>query len=495
MKLVYLPVDSRPCNARFPIALLHAAGIDCDTPPMKIMDHFTRPSDTEAVGAFITQKTRDADALILAVDQLAYGSLLASREEDVSQEEAMRRVRRVAEWKRVNPRLRIIAFNTIMRSSIGTLCAGDLEHHFAITAYSQAAHRAMLSGDPSDERDARRVAETIPEALLSKYHKVRSRNHAVNRACVDLCGRGVIDRLLLLQEDSQPFGFHKLEQAALEKAMAAQPAGTDITLHNGTDEGGCLCAAAFTPVPLKLHISALGNESLAFTAKYEDRPFMRNIESHCRFAGITLTDEAQADKILCVLTPGDAPQKDALSPQMPPHAEMARLAGLARELASRMGGEKPVGLLDVYYANGGMLAFMEALSAHADPLSLCAYAAWNTASNALGTTLAQLALGVDPSQNRRFTAERLLDDLLYEGGVRHRLQTELAARDEDVLRLADAAYAGERLSELMGLTAAESPVFSRHQVRAKFCLPWPRTFEIDVRDIAIAPKKEALADV
>lgn len=480
MKLVYLPIDSRPCNARFPVQLLQCAGVDCVVPPMQDMDYFTQPSDHNKIWSFLVRETKEADVLILAVDQLAYGSLLASRENDVSVQEALRRVQAITRLKEANPALRIFGFSIIMRASTSTLKKEDIVHHHAVTAYSQAAHRAQMSGTDKEKKEAEDIAATIPAAVLQKYHEVRERNHAINRACVAFTSQGVMEHLLLLQEDSQPFGFHKLEQKVLLEEIEKSGVKDRVVLHNGTDEGGCLCAAKVAASPFKLYVHELGGGECGFIAKYEDRPFMENIQSHCKFAGIALTNMQDADKILCVLTPGNEPQKDVLSPAAESSEIIESHNALARELASLLAFEKPVALLDVYYANGGSASFMEALSKQMDVLKLSAYAAWNTASNALGTVLAQLALGNEQGRNAAFTVERLLDDLVYQSTIREQLESALAEVGEDPYHLQNKTAAESLLRVCLHQAIQQNRIFAQYDIEADAYLPWPRTFEAGI---------------
>jgi len=464
----------------FPVQLLGCAGIPCAVPGDGAADYFTRPSDFTAVKRFLTNAVGEADTLILSVDKLVFGSLLASREDGITAEEALARLQWITELKQQSPHLRIIAFSILMRSSISTLRTEDIACHHAVTVYSQARHRAAISGDPQDEKAAKEIGDGIPPKMLAKYLRVRERNHAVNLACVGFVREGVFDRLLLLQEDSQPLGLHRLEQQSLAREIGASFAGR-VTLHNGTDEAGCLCAALAAAKPLKLHVRALGNDSLDFIAQYEDRPFVENIRSHAQFAGIRLTSSLEeADKVLCVLMPGGAPQRDILHPMAETDDERARFAVLARELAGVMASGRPVGLLDVRYANGGSPGFGEALAGCVSPLSLAAYAGWNTASNALGTVLAQLALGEDAAKNRLFTAERLLDDLIYQGTVRGRLQEALIREGQDPYHLADKPGAERLLVRYMEEALLQTPVLDGYVMDAGYALPWPRTFEAAV---------------
>lgn len=477
MRVAYLPLDSRPCNAKFPVSLLQAAGIPCQTPNPQDMDCYTQPSNHARIRAFLSQAAQQADVLLISTDQLVYGSLLASRADTLPEPEALARLSLLTTLKAEHPALRIVAFSVVMRASISTLKAADLVHYDAFTAYSQAAHRAQETGDTSQ---ADQIRAQIPADLLAHYHRVRKRNHAVNRACISLAAQGALETLLLLQEDAQPYGFHRMEQQALQQDITRLNCARQVTLHNGTDEGGCLCAAKIAGNPLRLHVRAIGNADLSFVAKYEDRPFRANIESHCAFAGISLVPRDEAEAILYVLTPTDAGQTDVPRPEAIPPSTRATLALGVAELADALRGNLPVALLDVCYANGGALPFMEALAHHISPLRLAGYAAWNTASNALGTVLAQLALARDSQQNTRFTAERLLDDLLYESDIRFRLRDALEAMGEDPLGLRDKPQADHILGDLMREAAHQSPVFAGTNITADYALPWPRTFEIDV---------------
>ena len=202
MNVLYLPLDSRPCNYRFPVQLLNMAGHDCLVPAPDQMDYFRKPSHHATIREFLLENAAHADALILSVDQLAYGSLLASRDTHVSTEEALDRLQLVRTLRQAYPSLLIVAYGVILRSSISTLRTQDIAWHNLITEYSQAAHRAALSALPQDQAELQRITALLPQEMRDAYHQVRERNHTVNRHCIDFLREGTFDRLLLLQEDS-----------------------------------------------------------------------------------------------------------------------------------------------------------------------------------------------------------------------------------------------------------------------------------------------------
>ena len=239
MNIVYLPIDSRPCNARFPAQLLAMSGFSCRVPKPGDMDYFRTPAPHQPIADFLVRETAAADVLILSVDQLAYGSLLASREYDVGEEEALSRVEWIATLKARNPQLKILAFSIVMRSSTSTLRAEDVVHHRAVTAYSQAFHRARISQSAEDRAEADRLAASIPGKILEKYHRVRARNHAVNRARCPL-SKG--------RDRPGPAAAGGFAAAGVSQAGAGDLAADmdrlgvkeKVFLHNGTDR-----AAAF----------------------------------------------------------------------------------------------------------------------------------------------------------------------------------------------------------------------------------------------------------
>ncbi|MBR1559735.1 MAG: DUF4127 family protein [Clostridia bacterium] len=94
MKVLFLPVDSRPCNRLFPKQLLEWCGVECILPPEEVQDHFTQPSDWQGIQAFLTEHAAEADARAISLDQLCFGSLLGSRELDMTEAQALERL----EW-------------------------------------------------------------------------------------------------------------------------------------------------------------------------------------------------------------------------------------------------------------------------------------------------------------------------------------------------------------------------------------------------------------
>jgi len=465
MRVVCLPLDSRPCCARFPAQLAQWCGVACVTPPPSEMDDFTRPAPFSASRAFLERELPGADAAVICVDHLCYGSLLASREESVSEREALDRLNRLVELRRRHPSMPVHGVSVILRASISTLASGDLEAYRAMTGYSVWCDIADETGDADARRRADEFRALIPADILRKYHAVRRRNHAVNLRCVELVKSGVLDSLALLMEDAQPHGFHRREQRALLRRIDGD---ARVTLRNGADEGAAIgvMKAALCGGTVAADVVWLGCPGGRFIARYEDRPFRENADAALAYAGVRPTPGA--DPVLAIACPPDGLQGEAGET-----AGAASVPSMARAIDELIDAGRRVYLLDLLSANGGSFALLDALSA---PQRLCGYCAWNTASNALGTIVAQLVSDAMAGRaNLVFRNERFLDDLFYESRVRQALNERLRALGEDPFRLADKARAEQLLRACYD--ALEHPLL-KSVGSWQVSLPWARTFEV-----------------
>ncbi|MBR4443999.1 MAG: DUF4127 family protein [Clostridia bacterium] len=463
MRVVCLPLDSRPCNLLFPQQLARWCGDVCAVPDASEMDDFTRPASFESTRAFLERELPGADAAVISIDRLCFGSLLASREESVSESEALGRLAWLAKLSESWPRIPFYAFSVIIRASISALASGDLDSYHAMADYSAWSDIADETGDAEARRRAREARERVPAAILRKYHAVRARNHAVNRRCVELARTGVFDSLELLMEDAPPHGFHRREQRELLRLTGGD---SRVSLRNGADEGGAIgvMKAALRGEPVDAEVIWLGCPEGDFIARYEDRPFRENLDRALAYAGVRATPGAT--RALVIACPPDGRQGECGETNAPEGTPP-----IARAVDALIAAGKQVYLLDLLGANGGSFALMERVAAP----RLCGYSAWNTASNALGTIVAQLVSDAKAGKaNIAFRNERILDDLFYESRVRQALNEKLRALGEDPYRLADKPNAERMLRE--EYAALKHPLLDMVGPYA-VSLPWSRTFE------------------
>ncbi|MBQ7488598.1 MAG: DUF4127 family protein [Clostridia bacterium] len=478
MKVLYLPLDSRPCNYVFPVQMARWSGAECAVPPLEMMDHFTKPGNWEAIRGFLEQEMENADALAVSIDQMCYGSLLASRENAVSLTEANARLEFLNRLHEKYPDKPIHAWNVILRSTISTLRLADREVYLAVTAYAESSDRYSLLHAEADRVRMEEAKAQIPPEILEQVNTVRRRNHRVNMRCLEWRKQGVISTLAFLMEDSQPYGFHRKEQRTLMQRMEGVQ---DTYLHNGADEGGCMGMAKALDAPsISVDVRWTGRPDGRFIAKFEDRQFSANLRDNMYYLG--MREDENADIALVISSPPDGQQGDYHEEAY--QIEPAALDAMAAEIEQLLSEKKRVYLLDELCANGGC----PELLCRIDAGKLAGYSAWNTATNAMGTILGQIVTdALRDAPNVQLRNERFMDDMIYESIIRRSLDRELPAAGEDPYNLKDPEPVERTINERYR-TLAGDPAFAgvfsaiREIGDGYMTLPWPRTFEVQAHN-------------
>ena len=117
MRLAVLPIDSRPCNTQFVHELVRWAGAECVLPPAQAMDDFHRPAPYAMTRQFLETELSLCDAAVISLDHWCFGGLLASRDDQVTTEEALSRVADLTALLRAHPDVPVYMSSIIMRSS------------------------------------------------------------------------------------------------------------------------------------------------------------------------------------------------------------------------------------------------------------------------------------------------------------------------------------------------------------------------------------------
>lgn len=117
-KVVYLPLDERPCNYDFPYLLAEGSdAISVVRPPLDAMGKKKTPADCQAICDFLISECHDADYLVLALDTLLYGGIIPSRLHYLDTDILGERLKVVEEIKKANPGIHVSAFSRKQRSS------------------------------------------------------------------------------------------------------------------------------------------------------------------------------------------------------------------------------------------------------------------------------------------------------------------------------------------------------------------------------------------
>lgn len=482
--LLLVPLDARPCTYRFPKDLAAIAALPVLAPPPAMLGDLHRPADADALARWLQTHAPQASALVLALDTLAYGGLIPSRRQPIPLSAVQERLGILRALKAAHPALPVYGFSVTMRLSNSNDATEEKPYWstYGRLIYRHSYHldKYALEGDVQDLRLAEEAQAQIPPEILEDYRGTRARNFAINRMLVDWTAEGLLDLLLLTQDDTSRFGFNVQEQRQLRAEVDARGLAGRVLIYPGADEVAAVLVGrhlnrlhGLTP---SFHLETSTPEGGAIVAMYEDRPLARTVAGQVEAVGGRLvSDPAEADVRLMLNTPSSGQGDLALRLDLErPDTPERELGPFAQAIGT---SAKPVALADVAYANGADPRLMPLLDS---PLRLAAFAAWNTAGNTLGTVVTQASAFLamrDPAAQEQFLLDRLADDYLYQTILRPQLQRELKEGRE----IADLER--ELGMRLAALWQEHFPSLAISGLRAS--LPWQRLFEADIRVLRV----------
>lgn len=490
--LAILPLDDRPCNLLFPSQIGAIAGSRVVVPPRSALGHFKKPGHAEELQTWL-RDLPEVEALVVSIDMLAYGGLVASRRSSTSVDDARARLKVLQEWRAARPETPIYAFNILMRLAITMDSDAAIPHYYNVMRWARLADEAERFKSEYLCEQLKAVEDLIPPEVLLEYRAARARNHEINLQMVSWLQEGIFDFLVIAQEDCTEYGLHRREQDEILAKVSELSVSDRFALHPGADEGALTLLARHwnTDVRFGLHVS--NAEGMKQIAAFEDIPYESSLRSHVRaMRGQLVSAGETADIELFVNAPVGSSQKEEKEEDRNARRESVVL--FAESILHAVEAGQKVAVCDVAFPNGADDLLMRELEKREVLGKLAAFGAWNTAGNTTGTVLAQSAAliaaergGADATEtqqlNRRFLFERLLDDWCYQSKVRSRLDT--MARERGISPLSMNGEAGiveaaakAELKPLAHMLAARQ--FESNLDRIDIQLPWGRTFEVEV---------------
>ena len=506
-RILLVPLDTRPPCRQF----VQNAGLIADTeilsPPHEILDYYSQPGDTHAVMEWLDTHMDDAEAVILSVDQLLYGGLLTAREADRSPEELDAFIQALTALAQRHPHTPIYAFSILPRISPPDSIDGYQERKL-LMKYSRRLDALTQAGEADNSAELADLREKIPAASLQKYLALFAKNAHLNEKLSLLAKDGILTRLIIGQDDGEVLGIPNMEKQRLRSFLAQEGISeTQVCITHGADEIALTLLA-------ELRAKALGSCHPRIYLAYNDpatpelvMPYMASsTEETARekiqmLQGEIVTDPADADFILYL----SCGTKDSLS---------GRQANV-RQIQDWLAEGRRIALVDLsehFQAQEVLLPFL--LRADVPLQSLLAYAGWNTASNSIGTALAQSILceaQLRQSQNQAdalrtvqanltFLNNRCLEDYYYLKDVIELVDTSLRKAGYTNVNDLDLEHnyrwTNVMLREAMqqrirtykhtrsfrAPVTIDTPVGPLHiqarDLTADMSYPWPRTFEI-----------------
>jgi len=499
VKLLFIPLDDRPATRDAVLDLAAAAGIEVMTPERATLGGRDRGADVPAIWTWLHGALRgDAPAACIAsAEMLCFGGLVAAR-------------RSPRHWRNLLPWLdeihtlaaRVPTYLSAVIPRTPTSGGGSEDppywetHGDALREYAAAADRFGWMGDTASRRSLTEALARLPSDVVEDLFQHRRRHLLINTELLIAAAQGPLRALLIGQDDTAASGLSRMDREALERLasrVASQEAGTPrVFLTSGADELGATLfarwlneAAAATPA---VRIAYTFPDAREHVAAYESTPLLQSVRDHVLASGCRIVD-GDEDILLWVHNFAEEQQREAR--EQPDPRQDAHGAAAARALVDATeSSERVVAVADVRYANGADRALVEALLRQAGFGGVQAYAAWNTAGNALGSAIAQGVTAFHVQRGagsgsldaaRQMLITRLLDDWGYQAVVRPRLARLVGERGGDPATLGP--LEGEVESAATAAIAEEvvpliSSSFDHRITVHRVAFPWRRLFEV-----------------
>ena len=399
--LVLLPIDDRPAVGQFAQMIGRIADHEVAMPPRELLGRFTQPGNVAKLDEWLrAQDYRKVDALIVSLDMLCYGGLVASRTHAASEESALRQLEFFRWFKKQHPRKPVYVFSTIKRVA-PTATAKTRGTHDKLARWAELKDRVAKTNDDKLKTELAQLESELAPSAIADDLAARKRNLNVNLAALELVKQNLINEMVLLQDDAREFGLHRQDQAKLRERLKELKLETRVPIYNGADEGSLslVSRAILDKFQSKARIAVVysSEKSKTTIAPYEDHPLQFTVESQIRAAGgVVVKDNEPFDYRLYVNAPA---------------TERGEFNQFVGKLLAELKAQRPVALADLLFPaphhSGADERLIEALKREKLIDALVGYAAWNTAGNTLGTAI--------PAANLRTFFRNKLNDLAVRG--------------------------------------------------------------------------------
>ncbi|QYR23609.1 DUF4127 family protein [Paenibacillus sp. sptzw28] len=511
-KIVYLPLDERPCNAKFPMQIAASSDLKLTAPPRSLLGNKKQPAPYGALKDWLIAETVQADILIISLDMLVYGGIVPSRLHHLSGRECSERFGTLIECRKRNPWLRIYAFNLIMRAPACNSSDEEPDYYeefgVRLARNGWLSDKTIREGLSDEERlELQQIRSELPETVTRDFIGRRETNTTVNHMAVDLVRQGAIDFLIIPLDDNAKYGYSSHEQRQLLLSAEKHQLLDRIHIYPGADEIGCtLLARVFCELKNyrpEIYIRHSSTNGPFVIPKYEDRSLGESIKSHITAAGAFIADSsAAADAILMVNSPPAgqydmAETSQSFSERHASYFSEVNLREFAQAIDVYTEKGKMVALADVGTCNGADEPLMKLISKSGLLPRISAYAGWNTSGNTLGTVIAhaiiesfyrkaEVVLQQEASRSRRsreFYLARLVEDWGYQSIIRREVARDyLEALGGNYF---DISAAASQVHELIRGKMNAFITQYLHDLQpdriklGRVELPWRRMFEVD----------------
>ncbi len=505
MNILFIPLDERPCNRKFPELIIASQNdVKIISPEKHLLGDKKVSGQVSKLWDFIFENAKRCSYAVLSIDMLFYGGLIPSRLHHLTKNDVKENIANLKRIKEINPDIKIYAFNCIMRAPQYNSSEEEPDYYdkygynlFRSKYLIDKNLRVGITKEEEEELDSIK----IPKDILLDYESRRKFNEYVNIEVAKLLKDEILDFLVIPQDDSSEYGYTAISQKKVLNFIKEKKLEFKSSVYPGADEVGnsllARCLNNYLNRVVKIYAFYSSTLGPSIIPLYEDRPMNESLKYHVRVCGGELVDNPEdADLILAINSPGKTMQEASEQPLSIDltYTSHRNLLDFVYKIEKHISKGRKVILSDSAFANGGDLTLIDYLDRIDIFEKLTAYAGWNTNCNTLGTVISSgvYSLNSDNKNQIKHLIYRLIEDTFYQSKVRMKVIKDFLPanglsyydfknKQEDV----ENAIKELLLEEYNKLNL--SKVFSVNI--DSVTTPWNRMFEIDMEmDITISNK-------
>lgn len=488
MKIVLLPLDERPCNLLFPQQLFSHGDVEIIAP--EELGNKKTPASYEKLVAFLERECATADGLVISMDMLLYGGLIPSRLHNLDKAQLLRRLDVLKRIRQAHKELPIYAFQVIMRCP--DYSSSDEEPDYYAQYGKQihdlgvAVHTARLGMDQAFS--VGKMLEQVDPASLEDYIGRREINRYMNVESLHLLKDGVLDALVIPQDDAARYGYAALDQKSIREKIAEYKMDEKVLIYAGADEVGLTLLSRMllrlNGKRPKIAARYMSELSKTIIPLYEGSTLSNTVKYHIMSAGGRITENPENADITIYLTSPSEKMEEAVSQpsEKPEYCVERNIPEMFDVLQECIQENRIITIADNGYANGGDLGLVRMLDRSGMLMQVDGYAGWNTSANTLGTAIAEAVdsylYGKTP-EHMNFLAERYLEDAGYCSVVRWSVAGALPeGMDYFDIQEPEGLVADMVRDGLHKYVAEQLPSIQDKLTIDHVSMPWRRMFEV-----------------
>lgn len=498
--IIFVPHDNRPISFKQTADNIRDLGYEVLTPPEELLGNRENPyAKPEELSKWVIENAKKADAAVISSDSMVYGSLVASRKHNLSEDVVLARVHNFEKIHQANQNMKLYVFGSIMRTPQTSEASGSEDANYYaqygtdIARYTALTDKLEQDGLTHKERkQLQQYEQKIPKAALDDWLSRRQGNFLVSKNLIDLARNDVITYLALGCDDNAKYSQTNKERRALDNY------GSDLGELKyqsvaGIDEiGYVLLTRAVNnlqgDIPFVSVHYAKGTGENTIPA-YSNEPIKNSIATHIKMAGgMKVNSDKRADLVFMVNTNFDGTTGAAndLNNVYIPNENIIDFVNMVDEAVQ---AGKKVGIGDITFGNGSDNALMFSLYGKNLLDKLNAYSGWNTPTNSTGYALA-MGMGANYTDRvgiLKMLEVRYLDDWLYQANIRQAVANRLNSMPGEgdygntkTRTLPAEKLATEALQKMIADYGLEKFEGQSYVADAQIRFPWQRMFEADI---------------